>query len=91
MGRDQRLNEIKKFNQAFFTLFETIPDQDIAFLLFDAAKKWAVERGFRSLIGPVSPTNGDDWRGLLIDGFEQEPYVFTSYNPSHYQELYMAK
>ncbi|MCX6090530.1 MAG: GNAT family N-acetyltransferase, partial [Candidatus Atribacteria bacterium] len=39
------------------------------------------------LIGPVSPTNGDDWRGLLIDGFEQEPYVFTSYNPSHYQEL----
>lgn len=38
--------------------------------------------------GPVSPTNGDDFRGVLIDGFDEFPAVNTTYTMEYYKDLF---
>ncbi|MGC9384772.1 MAG: hypothetical protein ACP5D6_09255 [Kosmotogaceae bacterium] len=36
------------------------------------------------LKGPVSPTNGDDYRGLLVNNFENPPSILIPYNHPYY-------
>jgi GNAT superfamily N-acetyltransferase len=38
--------------------------------------------------GPVSPTNGDEYRGVLVEGFQHVPFLFQSYNPSYYPSFF---
>ncbi|MDW7739854.1 MAG: GNAT family N-acetyltransferase [Bacillota bacterium] len=87
VGIDCRLNEAKKENLSYFTLFESIDSYPVAETLFDAGVSWLREQGADLVTGPQSPSNGDDYRGLLIEGFDKPPVLLNSYNPPYFVRL----
>ena len=90
VGINAKLNREKGKNEGYISLFEVIDDQKPAFALFEAAAAWLRQRGLTSVVGPVSPTNGDDNRGILIQGFDGPPVLMNSYNPPYYQRFFEA-
>ncbi len=85
VGIDNRLNREKNQKLSYITLFESIEDYTVAKALFDTGLKWLKEQGAEIVTGPQSPSNGDDYRGLLIDGFKSPPVLLNSYNPPYYE------
>lgn len=90
VGIDEKANREKDFKRGYITLFECINNQEAAFALFDKAVDWLKERDMEFIEGPVSPTNGDDYRALLLDGYDSPPVLFDSYNPPYYIDLFEA-
>lgn len=90
VGMDLRLNEAKNKQLGYFTLFESIDDYDVASELFDQGLSWLHDQGAEFVTGPQSPSNGDDYRGLLIEGFDTPPVLLNSYNPPFYAD-YISK
>ncbi len=88
VGINQKLNREKQKNEGFISLFETIDREEVAFALFEAATQWLKAHGITSMVGPVSPTNGDDNRGILIKGFDGSPVLMNAYNPAYYQGIF---
>lgn len=88
VGINESLNEKKNAEDGYITLFESINNKEIAFSLFDKAVEWLKERGKKVVKGPVSPTNGDDSRGLLVEGFDGSPVLMNSYNPKYYVDFF---
>jgi GNAT superfamily N-acetyltransferase len=88
VGIDNHLNDHKGYKSSYFTLFECLNDYQVAKALFDTVCAWAKEHGAKFINGPQSPTNGDDYRGLLIKGFDSPPALMNSYNPTFYQEFF---
>jgi hypothetical protein len=70
----------------FFGFFESIPDQDVAAALFEAAAAWLRQHGKTRLIGPLNFCIYDEM-GLLVEGFDSMPAIFQTHNPPYYQEL----
>ncbi len=89
-GIDEKANREKGFKRGYITLFECINDKKAAFMLFDAARSWLKQKGMEFIEGPVSPTNGDDYRALLLEGYDSPPVLFDSYNPPYYIDLFEA-
>lgn len=87
-GVNGKLNREKNLNDGFISLFECIDNKEVAFLLFDEAEKFLKEEGVDRIKGPVSPSNGDDDRGILIEGFEYAPTVMNVYNPPYYADFF---
>lgn len=87
-GVNTKLNREKNKNEGYISLFESINDEEVAFSLLDKAIEWLKSRGMSSVVGPVSPTNGDDNRGMLIKGFDGPPVFMNSYNPPYYVKLF---
>lgn len=67
--------------------FDCINDQKAADILFDAAKKWLMERGFEAMDGPVNFGDRDYFWGCLADGFT-EPVYNMPYNYPYYNQLF---
>ncbi len=86
VGMDNRLNRAKRQKLGYFTLYESIEDFRVTEVLFNFALQWLRNQGARAVTGPQSPSNGDDYRGLLIDGFESPPVLLNSYNPPYYAD-----
>ena len=55
---------------------------------FDAGFAWLRKMGAEEVTGPQSPSNGDDYRGLLIKGFDSPPVLLNSFNPRYYQQFF---
>lgn len=70
----------------FFGFFECINDQAVANALFDTAKKWLKDRGFKEMRGPANPSSNDEY-GMLLEGFNDEPRLLMTYNPKYYLDL----
>jgi len=87
-GIDNLLNKAKGKNLGYITLFESIQDYKVAEALFDAATGFLRRHGAEMVTGPQSPSNGDDYRGLLVDGFDGPPALLASYNPAWYQDFF---
>ncbi len=68
--------------------FEAIDDQDLANILFDAARGWLAARGMEAMDGPVNFGTRDEWWGCLVEGFELQPLYANPYNPPYYKELF---
>jgi hypothetical protein len=77
---------IHKDGAGFFGFFECINDQTVANALFDAASSWLRERGLKTMRGPLSFSMNDEV-GLLIDAFDEPPFIRMTYNPSYYAGL----
>lgn len=88
VGIDEHLNEVKGFKGGYLTLFESVPDFEVARALFDAGCGWLKARGIEFITGPQSPSNGDDYRGLLFRGFDSPPVLYDSYNPDWYIKFF---
>jgi hypothetical protein len=78
--------KIHNDNTGFFGFFECINNQEVANALFDTAKKWLKEKGFRMMRGPANPSSNDEW-GMLIKGFDDPPRLLMTYNPEYYLAL----
>ncbi len=76
-------NEYQGENVAFFGFFEVLEDYEAAELLFKTAEAWAKERGHTALRGPAQWSTNDEC-GLLVDGFDDNPRILMTYNPSYY-------
>jgi hypothetical protein len=88
VGIDENFLRARGKKEGYLTLFECVNQREAAQVLFAAAEEWLRKRGMESLIGPVSPTNGDDFRGMLIENFTDPPLIFTPYNPPYYPKLW---
>ncbi len=68
--------------------FESIDDQQVANILFDAAKLWLEQHGMEAMDGPINFGDRDSWWGLLVDGYEFQPLYNNNYNPPYYVKLF---
>lgn len=67
--------------------FESINNKDVAFLLFDTAKKWLKEKGMEAMDGPINfGENFFHW-GLLTEGFKPQTFGMQ-YNPEYYKSFF---
>jgi GNAT superfamily N-acetyltransferase len=66
----------------WFGFFEA-EDERIARALLQTVETHAAERGSTVVRGPANPSLNDSV-GLLIDAFDQDPYVLMPYNPPQY-------
>ncbi len=68
--------------------FESINDQEVANILFDASRNWLQSKGMEAMDGPINFGNRDTWWGLLVQGFEFQPLYENPYNLPYYKELF---
>ncbi len=69
-----------------FGFFESVNDQAVADVLFNAAEDWLRAQGMEIVRGPLSFSTNDEC-GTLIDGFHEPPMVMMTYNPRYYPAL----
>lgn len=67
--------------------FECIEDKQVAFLLFDTAKKWLDDRKMEAMDAPINFGDRNSWWGLLVDGFHEPSYLMP-YNFPYYQRFF---
>jgi GNAT superfamily N-acetyltransferase len=79
---DHTHNATHHDNLAAFGFFEADSDA-AARALFTAAEEWARKKGRALMRGPLNPSLNDS-AGLLIDGFEDAPFLLMPYNPPEY-------
>lgn len=66
----------------WFGFFEADSAATTAALL-DAVERWARARRLPVVRGPVNPSLNESG-GLLVEGFDSDPYALMPYNPPHY-------
>jgi GNAT superfamily N-acetyltransferase len=87
---NKQVNEKENSRQARFGFVDFIDDAEVSKALFDAAEKWAKEKGMDNIVGPLGFTDLDN-EGMLINGFEEFGTMATIYNypyyPAHVERL----
>jgi GNAT superfamily N-acetyltransferase len=83
---DERWTEHNGGSDGMFGFFECERDPAIAAALLEAASGWLRQRGRERMLGPMDFTMNDEC-GLLVDGFDLEPFVLEPWHPPHYREL----
>lgn len=73
----------------FFGMFECIEDLDVAFELLAKAEEWLKSNGCSVVRGPFSLSINQE-SGLLVDGFNTQPFVMMGHAKPYYQELLTA-
>ncbi len=68
--------------------FESIDDEAVAFMMFDAAREWLASKGMEAMDGPINFGQRDAWWGCLVSGFEHEALYENPYNPPYYQPFF---
>jgi hypothetical protein len=79
-------NERHKEQRGFFGFFESVDDRQVSAGLFDAVRRWLLERNIEKLRGPTNPSLNYEC-GLLIEGFHEPPTFMMTYNPPYYARL----
>lgn len=79
-------NERFETQTGFFGFFECPSDNAAARLLLEAAERWLADRGMRTVAGPYNYV-GTQEMGLLIEGFDEPPVAFQTYNSPYYRDL----
>tara|TARA_B100000902_G_scaffold399656_1_gene471618 strand:- start:3901 stop:5064 length:1164 start_codon:yes stop_codon:yes gene_type:complete len=68
--------------------FECIDNDEAAFLLFNACKKWLEDRECNAMDGPINFGEKDKFWGLLVKGFDKRSVYANNYNPEYYQRFF---
>ena len=76
-------------NYGFFGFFESVDNQEVANVLFDAAINWLKNKGMDGVYGPENPSTNDTC-GTLVDGFDTPPYIMMVHNMEYYDKLIKA-
>lgn len=74
----------------YFSHFECVDDQEVADMLLGEMCRILKKRGASYVEGSYFPYDQDNRRGILVEGFEDEPMILTSYNPPYYPRLLEA-
>lgn len=85
-GHNLLESEARGEKRGFFSLFEA-RDHESGQAVLEAAQKYLKQMGMQAMKGPFSPTNGEEDRALLVEGFESPPVLYASYNPEWYADL----
>jgi len=84
--RNNNHNEYNDELVAFFGCFDVIEDYEVAKALLDTAIDWAKKEGLNGIIGPANISSNDPW-GMLVEGFDDSPYVMMPYNKPYYKKF----
>ncbi|MCG8372364.1 MAG: GNAT family N-acetyltransferase [Balneolales bacterium] len=83
---DHRFNNYHNSKTGHFGFFECIDHQPTADLLFRVAEDWLRDKGVENVLGPASP-GMMDMIGILVEGFEYDPYILMPYSKPYYDKL----
>jgi len=86
-GHNLLESESRGEKRGFFSLFEA-QDMESGLKILEAAQEYLKQIGMQSMKGPFSPTNGEENRALLVEGFESPPVLYAAYNPEWYRDLF---
>lgn len=84
--RDENHNRVHQDKVAFFGMYESFNDPEVARALIDHAAAWASERGMETLRGPMNLSMNDEC-AFLSEGFDSPPVLMMTYNPPFYLGL----
>jgi GNAT superfamily N-acetyltransferase len=76
-----------KTQKCYFGFFECINDQEVANKLFELAESFARKHACDTLSGNFNLTAMQEM-GVMIGGFENEPYILQSYGMPYYPGLF---
>jgi GNAT superfamily N-acetyltransferase len=79
-------NNYHNDHAAFFGSFETVNDRAVAELLLSTAETWLKAKGADVLRGPTTFST-NNISGVLVEGFDEPPFVLMSYNGPYYSDL----
>jgi GNAT superfamily N-acetyltransferase len=72
--------------EGFFGFFDVVNDFEIAKKLLDTAAEWLRKEGLEKMLGPASFST-NEVVGLLVENFNEPPFVMNGYNAPYYVEL----
>lgn len=72
----------------YIGFFECINDKDVANFVFTEANKFAKEKKYKNIIGPVDASFWNKYR-LKINLFENLPYTGEPYNKDYYYKMFL--
>ena len=84
VSKNKQLNTDKC---GFFSMFECVNDQEVCNALLDEMIRILTTWGAEYVSGTYFPYDQDNRRGILVEGFERAPLIFTSYNKTYYDDL----
>ncbi|MCL5745869.1 MAG: N-acetyltransferase [Acidobacteria bacterium] len=84
---DRNHNEFHHERAGFFGFYESEDEPAVARGLLEAARVWLAGRGAEFMRGPVNPSTNYEC-GLLVEGFDTDPFVMMPYNPPYYSRLF---
>lgn len=88
VGVDETYNRQNGYQSAWISLFECEKNEESAKTLMQACEDWALQHGADYLRGPEPPDNGENFKGILVMGFDGPPAMMNSYNPPWYGEFF---
>jgi hypothetical protein len=71
--------------------FESVDNDQVATLLFEAGEAWLKDQGMEAADGPVNFGEKDKYWGLLVDNFTDMPSYSMNYNPEYYRRFFDAR
>jgi hypothetical protein len=80
---DHAYNDFHGDRTGMFGFLELEDDPEAARALVGAAEGWLAARGRDRMIGPMDFTMNDE-SGVLIEGYEREPFVKQPWHPPYY-------
>jgi len=83
---DERWDSYQGGGDAMFGFFETADDPEVVEALLDAAIEWARGKGRSRILGPMDFTTNDEI-GILIEGYELDPFILENWHPPYYRKL----
>jgi GNAT superfamily N-acetyltransferase len=83
---DRNFNAYQGNDWGMFGFLELEEDREVLQALLDAAAAWLRDRGRDRMVGPMDFTMNDE-AGVLIEGFDREPFVKQPWHPPYYQRL----
>jgi GNAT superfamily N-acetyltransferase len=83
---DHAFNEFHGNAWGMFGFLEVEDDPEALAALLDTAADWLRARGRERMVGPMDFTMNDE-SGVLIEGFDRDPFVKNPWHPPYYQRL----
>jgi GNAT superfamily N-acetyltransferase len=86
-AEDKETNAARNMKDCMIGFFECCEDREVAWTMFDYAKKWAGEHGLETLYGPLNLDYEDSY-GVLIEGRDRPPVILCGHTPAYYQGFF---
>ena len=87
VSKNKQLNTDKC---GFFSMFECVDDQSVCNAMLDEMVRILKTWGAEFISGTYFPYDQDNRRGILVEGFDRAPLIFTSYNKTYYSKLLLG-
>ncbi len=83
---DHAFNSYQGNDWGQFGFLEAEEDQEVFEALLEAASAWLRERRRDRMVGPMDFSMNEE-SGVLIEGFEREPFIKQPWHPPYYQRM----